>query len=320
MYDKTLYIAITFDTESDFGVRGSEISPPEWNNLESVRAIREALASITQELRCTWFVRADDQLDQMFSDPCYLLKSHAYIWELFENQGDEIGWHPHIYRFENNVWKPETDDARMIASLENVFADVKEFRPGICSSRIGEAYQSNAIMGALDRLGIKVDSTAMPGRIRADQERVMDWSKTPGIPYFPSTEDYRVPGQQNLAILEAPMTMVETKVSYDQEPLRRYLNLSFRHEVMRPGLTHCAENRQIIVSITHPFEILKDFAPEEPHPLLSYSIDNAVENLSYLLERCKDLNRPVQFIIMSDIPKLVASGKVRHQLGGSDVL
>ena len=40
-------------------------------------------------------------------------------------------------------------------------------------------------------LGLKADSSCIPGRQRKDREKFFDWSKAKNCPYFPSDYDYQ---------------------------------------------------------------------------------------------------------------------------------
>ena len=124
-------------------------------------------------------------------------------------RGDEIGFHPHLYRLSDGEWRQETD----VAALREQLAEAIEAMRGAGfeprSSRIGEAFGSNEVMSALNEFGIQCDSTAMPGRVRRDAERQLDWGTTPQQPYHPSTADYRQPGAPELRLLEVPMSMID---------------------------------------------------------------------------------------------------------------
>jgi hypothetical protein len=162
---------------------------------------------------------------------------------------------------------------------------------------MGEGYHSNRCMKLFDKLGFKVDSTAMPGRARND-ERKFDWTGTPAHPYHPSKEDYRVPGKDPLGILEVPMSMIQLQTSYDAVPLPRYLDLSFNNDLMRDGISELVASEDLIVSITHPFELVP--GPKK-HPLISFDVREAVRNIEFIIRCCEKASRPIRFISLSEV-------------------
>jgi len=181
------------------------------------------------------------------------------------------------------------------------------------SSRIGEAFGSNAVLAALDELGIHCDSTAMPGRVRKDEERHLDWETTPQEPYHPSSSDYRQPGPDSLGLLEVPMSMVETKADYDERPLRRYVDLSFRHEAIKDGLHSYLTDASLLVTVTHPCAVLPGITNRR-HGLLSSDIREFKRNLDFIFSECKRLNRRYKFVTIGDCWDLFAD-KIRPRRG-----
>lgn len=167
-------------------------------------------------------------------------------------------------------------------------------------SRIGEAFGSNAVMGALDECGVRWDSTAMPGRVRVDAERSLDWQGTPAQPYRPSLYDYRQPGEPAHRLIEVPASMIQTCAEYDREPLLRYLDLSFHSRALRNGIAALVKDAKIIVTVTHPSTILPG---RQPHGLLSFSVEAFAENLHLLLQECLHQGRPFRFITLRDSPE-----------------
>jgi hypothetical protein len=165
-------------------------------------------------------------------------------------------------------------------------------------SRIGEAFCSNAVMDALEECGIQIDSTAMPGRVRIDAERNLDWGMTPEHVYYPAVNDYRLPGNPTRKLLEIPMSMLRTIADYDQKPLLRYLDLSFHPRVIRDGISDLVKTAEIIVAVTHPSAVLKSAIP---HGLISFSADAFAENLDSLLLECSRQERPVKFVTLAQI-------------------
>lgn len=258
--------------------------------------------SFGKEIAPTWFVRADNQLEHLHGDCGYLLERYNSTWKSLLRDGHEIGWHPHIYRMEADEWHLETRDDVLEEILTRSHSRFLEFFD-VKSVRMGESFHSNGTMGTLDKLGLLVDSTALPGRKRDDIERFFDWTGTPEHPYHPSINDYRVPGDEKRGILEVPMTMVETEASYDAAPLTRYLNLSFYNSLMTEGIKGLVGTNDAIVTVTHPYEIWP--SPSGKHQIVSFDINEMKKNMNDIIERCNSINRPFRFITMSETRSLV---------------
>lgn len=295
---KPINILLTFDICTHFHVIRHAI--PIINSL--VETCSDELGT---SIRKTWFVRCDNQLNGEYGSYTYLFTEYSSIWHQLERRGDEIAWHPHIYRPASNGWILETRDEQCRKHLVDSFDQLRRVRK-IHAARIGESFQSNCIMATLNSLQIEVDSTAYPGRSRDDPDRIFDWIGTPQAPYHPSKEDYRVPGEPHHSLLEVPMSMVNIQTPYDTQPLARYVNLSFYNHLLVPDLTRVIRESDLLVSITHPFEIVSGIEP--PHGLVSFSQDQFRMNLQSIVSICRSLNRPMKFITMKEVPGIYHHG------------
>jgi len=80
----------------------------------------------------------------------------------------------------------------------------------------GAALQTPFFRSVLDKLGIQVDFSAMPGNIvwrRAGPDRVVvDWRRCPPVPYHPDRDDYQREGRNALRLLEVPITQFSNSV------------------------------------------------------------------------------------------------------------
>jgi hypothetical protein len=188
---------------------------------------------------------------------------------------------------------------RLRASLEDTWASLskREFRPGSC--RIGDAFGSNEVLQTMSRLGLRCDATAMPGRVRRDADRQIDWEGTPQHPYYPSVADYRRPGPPSLELLEIPMSMIPVKAEYDSEPLRRYLDLSFHHRALRDGVESFLPTASLVVTVTHPSGVLPGVKGTR-HGLISHRVDEFRRNLEFILGACERLNRASRFVTIAE--------------------
>jgi len=303
----SLLIALTCDTDADLFdpsiAEGQGERPPRWRGLdEGLPTIIDSATEICDRFglrpKFTWFVRVDNQLEYYHGDACYLLNCYNKIWRSRSTLGDEVAWHPHIYKFENGHWLHQNDEDAFEAALSRAHAQFTRFAGPPRSSRIGEAAFSNRIAKTLDDLGVDCDSTAMPGRERRDADRVLDWRGTPASPYFPSSQDYRRPGIPSRKFLEVPMSMVKVMASYDHHPLLRYVDLSFHPRAMKEGLQESLSAMRVLVTMTHPSGVLPGIR-RGGHGLISFDIDAYRSNLEFILWHCAQSHRAVEFVTIS---------------------
>ena len=208
-----------------------------------------------------------------------------------EQLGDELGWHPH-----------SADVADLTNSHEALGAVA--FQPRV--ARLGKSLGSNQLMQTLASLGLRADSTALPGRRRQDQSRSFDWSVTPDQPYYPGAADYRSPGPEPLPILEIPFSMVPIQAPYDKIPLKRYVNLAFKSEYLASALARKVQSAEELVVVIHPADLLA--VSGVSHPLLAFSVDTAVQNLAFIVATAQQAGREVVYSTLSGVVKLVEQG------------
>ena len=306
---KVLQIALTFDAEMDaFDSSVACKEEFEWRGIElGIPLIESILSSVRDShgnsARATWFVRCDDQIGHITGDAAYLLNRYRDLWIRRQQIGDQIGFHPHLYRELSGRWRQDSNPETLREQIFRAYDAMQGAGFQSSVSRIGEGFGANSVMSAVEECGILCDSTAMPGRVRVDAERCLDWEVTPAHSYHPSIGDYRVPGARVYKILEVPMSMVRTFADYDNQPLMRYLDLSFHTHVLRGGLAALVANANTIVTVTHPSTILPR---NQSHGLLSFSADVFVENLHMLLRECIHQQRPFHFVTLSDCAEVLS--------------
>lgn len=302
-------LLFTIDVDND-GVEADERTALTWESVALIPGIKEAFDDLG--LRLTWFVRADNQLRDVYGSAAYLLSEHARLWSGLEASGDEIGWHPHVcvWREELGRYLPDRDEESCARKLRETRAELSARGFGHSSVRIGEAFQGNAVMRALDELGLEVDSTAIPGRVRRDESRAFDWGPTPNEPYHPSARDYRVPGAGDaLRILEVPMTTMPVRASYDPDFMTRYVNPAYHHANFREGLGRLfaaghfeGPGERFLTLIFHPDEA----TPEgREHALYSFTLEGVRRNVAYLLEEIESRGLEYRALRVKDVPALL---------------
>src|SRR5215470_4120657 len=116
-----LRIALTIDCDSDQfdrTVHSGEGPLPTWAGVEhGIAALLQATAACRDSSgtapRFTWFIRVDPHLAALYGDCGYLLEQYSDLWNFCRGRGDELAWHPHLYRRERDQWVQELDPKRL---------------------------------------------------------------------------------------------------------------------------------------------------------------------------------------------------------------
>ena len=179
--------------------------------LQLLRGLRDSMG---RQIRFTWLLRSDDQVASLLGDGAFLADAFAEFWRQRLAEGDEIGWHPHTWRFSerHQVWYQEQRDVDWVRACfrEGHRALSRHFR--IRSAKPGWMYHDATTMRIFDELGVEVDLAAVPGVSFSGTVPgtalplwVYDWMDAPQEPYHPSSQSYQRPGISNaLRLLEVP--------------------------------------------------------------------------------------------------------------------
>ncbi|NQU41444.1 MAG: hypothetical protein HQ523_15965 [Lentisphaerae bacterium] len=301
-------LSITVDVDSDGTATDNERTVLCWRGVEQIPSLANIFARYA--LRCTWFVRADRQLRDLYGGSSYLLNQHQALWSQLGAAGDEIAWHPHLYCWsaEQGQYVQEHDEAACAQQIEETHAELGQAGHEFHSVRLGEAFGSNTTMAALTHLGLHIDSTAIPGRRRDDGARRFDWESTTNTPYHPARSDYRVSALSHHAILEVPMTTIPVQSRSECTPLLRYVNLAYHHDVFRDAVEHHLNSmlqggmqEAVLVLILHPDEVIERSAA---HALYAFSLSETERNAAYLVRAIEAVGADHQSLRMKDIADL----------------
>jgi hypothetical protein len=300
------YIAITADFCSGIlGSRGDHDYGPVYEG--AIIIDKEVRRTFSKEgIKFTFFIRADNQIKYQFDRVSYLFDRYRSFWLDAQQKGDEIGWHPHLYKLRGNLWFPQVDGSGIERQLKNCYAELPMDAFFITSARLGEGMMTNHAVNVLDRIGIKTDSTALPGRARDDSERRFNWLKAPVTPYHPSRFDYASPGLPggSLRLLEVPFTMVTTMAPYDTEPTKRYLDLSFDPSFLAPGMKEALKSSPYTVAVIHPSFVVGDAGE---HDLISPGVDTVKQNIANIHAAANMIGRKPTFVRIKDIYSMIES-------------
>ena len=300
---KEFNICLTFDTDSD-PLEKNHKNSISFNNLDFSldkisNKIKEIEDKIQLKIPISWFVRIDNQIKNEFGNYDWLLKKYSKYWENEIFKKNEIHWHAHIYENLNGNWAfPKSDDFFKM-NIEKIyqFLSKNNFDPKCI--RVGEAYMTNNIMNFLKDLGLKADSSCIPGRSRKDKEKFFDWSRAKNLPYFPSDYDYQEEEKVKKNFLEIPMNTITTKCEYDKKPLLRYMNLAFKSDITYIGLEKFIRDNDLLTTISHPYEFFDKFKNNKI--LLSNNLNALEENINNMIKFCNKFKKNIKFIKISEI-------------------
>jgi hypothetical protein len=239
-------------------------------------------------LKTTWFIRIDNHIKTIYGNADYIFNKHRSKLDWLLDNGHELGWHHHAYKFFDNKWIQEIDE-NIISEQLKINAEIA-YKYNLKTSRMGWGFHTNKTMKVLNDLGFKIDSSAIPRPIYNWELTTKDWTITPPFPYYPSLKDYRVSEINNLQIIEFPISTAFVKSKNDTEKIMRYINTAYYSNQFK----NIIENNfvhEILCTIMHPYEIISNTAG---HDLLAFSEFEFKKNIEYLA------NLNVEFKTISD--------------------
>ena len=262
-----------------------------WEHTEDgLAVVRDVLRSVQDRLgiglTVTWFVRADRLIERQFGERLAIFRRLSGLTDRLVREGHEIGWMPQVYA--GPAGEIDYED------LSVTHAALASSVPAPRSVRMGNCFHDNRTMHLLNDLGVRFDSSAMPGREKHDRGWRMDWVGTPEQAYHPSVADYRKPGAPQLDILEVPLAVRPIKAPYDAAPLLRYLNPCMHRGFFWQNLHELIASSSYLLCILHPDEALP-CQGERGHPLVAYSKDELEFNLRELIGVSGRMGRAVTF-------------------------
>lgn len=296
-------ICLTIDTDPD-GLAGPVINREtlQWRGLDRIDALRAALdkSGFRHRIPITWFVRADGQLRDILGTPLYLLERFENLWRASLQAGDEIGWHPHLYRQATAAASAQLihEPHEAAQEIEQLWHLIRRCDFQFAAFRNGEGWHNRATFDAIERLGFRWDSTAIPGR-KSDGDHPLDWIGSPNHPFFPNANDIRLPGPPR-NVLEIPMTTWLVKAPYDKEPRLRYINPAIHRELFEDALERFRSTMetglQVWTMIMHPDEITPLFSPDQ---LYARDVETVCHNLHCFADAIEESGQDVAFVTIS---------------------
>ena len=168
-------IYLTFDIDQDFDPNSTDYYNRTAAKFDSFGAGFQRIIDALDGKAFSVFVRSDHQIKAVYGDYGYLINSNPSLIKSIRQNNGELNWHIHLYEEKDNEWVP-VDESRLVSSFQEDLRNVKSI-PEINWKivRIGECVMNNELMAAINAAGIKIDSTALPGRKRDDSEKKLDW-------------------------------------------------------------------------------------------------------------------------------------------------
>lgn len=179
-----------------------------WHGFEALQSmfgrLRAALASGTgAPAHFAWFFRMDPQVAEAYGSPTWAISTYRRFVDEARAQGDELGIHPHPYRWEasRHVWINDLANQPWVEQCVRVSTAAFEDALGstCVSSRFGDRWMNDATVHLLEELGVRFDLTLEPGRPgtaspvgdELSTGRLPDLTMIPGHPYRPGLDDFR---------------------------------------------------------------------------------------------------------------------------------
>jgi hypothetical protein len=299
-------LCLTVDTDPD-GLSGKVTNRQtlQWEGLERLQRLPDELAGFPElgRVPTTWFVRADGQLESILGSATYLLETYEHFWTQVRTAGDELGWHPHLYR------QARPEDAALLISdplqaqdeIERLWSKLRATFHST-AFRNGEGWHTPETYATVERLGFRCDSTAIPGRI-GGPGHPMNWTGAPNQPYFPDSCDLGKSGPER-SLLELPMNTWHLQAPHDDAPRVRYMNPAVHPHLFANALENWENagnvppaDLYIWVMIFHPDEVL---ATQAGDALYSHSTQALCTNLVSMAESLRRMGYDVEWVTVSD--------------------
>jgi hypothetical protein len=332
--DNFLYVVISCDADPDrprFGGRPlSERGEHRWKGIEEgIKNLKNSISTVKDSKGnppvFTWFLRSDRQMLETHGDYCWPATNFKGLWKESMDQGDEIGWHPHLWRWSNEhrTWFQEYEDREWIREC---FLEGHRHLKGqfeIRTTRTGWDFHDNYTMNLLEELGLLADLSALPGFKNQSfvdgssglLHNYYDWMEVPRAPYHPSSSNYKDKG--NLSILEIPHAcFFQNRPFYLfrraiwKTPLRRFMEKAPRQtyalmtslspdyfvEGARMYLKSAKRNPTIMVNYFHPDDLLDMKGIE--------GFDAIVRNIGTLARLSNEMRVGLKFATATEAAKI----------------
>jgi hypothetical protein len=202
----TVRIALAIDVEPDPRL----LAGPQDSDWDGFRASLRLLGRLRDDLArtqrtpvsFTWLLRMDPQIRRVYGDGGWIASRFAAELDALEREGDDVGLHTHLYRWDEREAQWLTDyhstDWMQLCVEEAVRAYHATRSRAAKFHSFGDRYFSEAAVGVLEKAGLAVDMTVEPGLVSVDRifpsETLLgslpDMSRAPRSMWRPAHDDY----------------------------------------------------------------------------------------------------------------------------------
>ncbi len=161
-------ILLCVDCEPDARTTTPGVHEP-WRGFEGVFPVldrwRDRLAAATgRRVRYNWFWRTDPQMADTYGEPGWALRTYAAHIRAAQRHGDEIGVHPHAFRWDGEWIVDHGNQPWVERCVRVTFETFERFFDRPCRSlRFGDGWTNDATLDLLETLGVRYDLTIEPG-------------------------------------------------------------------------------------------------------------------------------------------------------------
>jgi hypothetical protein len=166
----------------------------------------------------SWFLRMDPQITKTYGTPSWVMARYGARLRALQAAGDEMGLHPHLWRWDETRQHWLTDfangDWAEQCTRESVRAYQESFGQPCRSIRFGDRWLNNSIFNLLEELGVQYDLSAEPERkpqvlTEAFTGSMPDYTGMPRFPYQPARENFLQLGEPARPLWMIPVTTGE---------------------------------------------------------------------------------------------------------------
>lgn len=180
--------------------------PDPWTGFEQtiaeMRVWRPRLERATgRPVRFSWWLRMDPQVTECYGSPGWVADHYRKELDELRSAGDEIGLHPHAWRWDADQrhWITDHGNADWVRECLEVSFDTYEHAFGMpCTShRFGSHFISPQIVEFLRERNVPYDLTVEPGARRTNKVdgaqfvtgMMPDQTRSPRMPYRPDPDN-----------------------------------------------------------------------------------------------------------------------------------
>lgn len=268
-----------------------------WQSIpKALDAISEAEKISNQDISATFFIRnltaksEGDIIREEWLD-------FQPLWIQILEKGHYLGLHPHIdFPLESQF---VSSYGKILRIMEGDFELLRSMGVTTRVTRVGGHAYNSSTSNLLSSLGVRVDSSAIPGRYLGKSEGVSDWRQYSnrtlrdwnyGVNSAPTSS-------LSSGLIQVPMCTLEQT---SKAGFYRYIDFSFRsfddHSFVSPRLLKECEYG---VSVTHPSTLIENSYLK--HQSLEFGIKNWISSFKIFFDSQNDMNVDLHFLNLSEV-------------------